>query len=140
MAIKTVNWVSDQFLNCACVVPAAVILGLAPELVVVTACADEGTPAPLHHIVATLTGYVPVNSGCGQPRYRYTFTYDDSLVVGAAQLVSSDIEGVVCEGVLTNFIRDKAGAPIQASFDADTGELTITDQFGCQTVLTIGVP
>lgn len=137
MAPLSVNWPSNQFLSCACRAGVPIIVGLPTDLVVVPECSESGTHIALHHILATLVTYRPLScrSTC---KYLYEISYESGDVTRT--LVSEDILGVVCEGTLTDFINDRAGQAISVTFDSDTGVLTLTDQYGCVTELTIGTP
>lgn len=137
MASRSVNWPSNQFLPCACRAGVPIIVGLPADLVVVPECSESGTHIALHHILATLVTYRPLscNSTC---KYLYEISYDSDDVTRT--LVAEDITGVVCEGTLTDFINDRAGQAITASYDLGSRTLTITDQYGCVTELVLEVP
>lgn len=52
-----------------------------------------------------MINHLKLSDQCGGFFYRYIFEYDDVQLVANTRLQCTDIQGVVCEGCLTNFIK-----------------------------------
>lgn len=91
MATKNVYWFSNQCLPCSCQGTANVIL-----------CLDDSNGFITAQLIATGKG-----SACeGSGSYKYTIQYDTlDLPDGLTILATSDIDGVICDGCLTDWVK-----------------------------------
>lgn len=124
MATRSVEWSSVTKLACSQCLPADVILCIRPELLPLLTT-DGGSPPlalasdellripenpPISHqpttLAATLTAVTTALSCTCDGNYRYTFEYDDALLVEGTELICSDITGAICDSCLLDVVRD----------------------------------
>jgi hypothetical protein len=131
MAFQIVYWNSLQKTCCATPFPASVVVCLDPARVAQKTCIDGGqTNFPWATIDAQLMDmYIVTNDCLRGPVYRYTVRYDDAQLVGDV-LQSSEIQGILCVGCLTNFIYSVAGNEVTMTQEED-GAIVFTSQHGC---------
>lgn len=99
MSEATVIYCTTTKLDCGAT-PANVILCVPSSLIV----NDRPT------IEATLISSSYGNETCGGVLYNYTFTYDDAVLLNPDEpLVSSQINGVICNGCLISWVESVVG-------------------------------
>lgn len=92
-------------------------------------------------IEAQVINFTEIPGGCGTKSYLYTFQYDDSQIAVGANLLYSDILGVLCDGCLTSFIKEKAGNDIflqRITPEGGNPVLRLVNQHGCRFEFTEG--
>jgi hypothetical protein len=62
----------------------------------------------------------------------YLILYDDAQIEAPNTLQPSDIQGIVCEGCLTSWVKDLVGQPVTLSIDNNGNTLTLINQYGCK--------
>lgn len=108
MATREVQYSSYQRISCAGCIPANVILCVPAEAIDQSAYEDAGLTKTT--IEAQLTDLEVVKATCSTgKKYKYTFEYDDSLLIDGRILACQDIQGVVCRGCLTKYIDEQVG-------------------------------
>lgn len=146
MGFQTVQWISYARLSCTNCVPADVILVLSDSTKVaqktcpldplVAPETTENTDFLFTTVEAQLITAGRMKNNCGQTFYTYVFRYDDTLLVPASVILSSDISQVVCRGGLTTYIDEKVGDDLKLELVPADGEGTpaqylLTGQHGC---------
>lgn len=99
MAEKCINFYTNTPIDCPSCFPTDAILCLPTELVL------SGKKT----IEAVLINSLQQASNCNGAFYKYTFTYDDELLVADTVLRSEDILGAFCKNCLTDWIEDLIG-------------------------------
>lgn len=108
MSTREVQYSSYQRISCAGCIPANVILCVPAEAIDQSNYEDAGLTKTT--IEAQLTDLEVVKATCSTgKKYKYTFEYDDSLLVDGRILACQDIQGVVCRGCLTKYIDEQVG-------------------------------
>lgn len=93
MSVKIVSYTTDICLPCAC---------KGTVNVIVCTKYNQSVPAQLIESVAS-------SSSCGSGKWTYTLQYDsDDLPEGVTALASTDLVSVVCEGCLTDWVKEMA--------------------------------
>lgn len=134
---QTVVWDSLTKLSCAGCSPAKVILCLPANLVAPKGCptgAEEATSGYTWRTIEAIVTYVTASNGngCGTV-YRHTFNYDTDLIVNGSTnpLTPADILGAVCQGCLTDWVKEVAGNEVSIETD-EGGNQTLITQHGCR--------
>lgn len=118
MGFQTVTWTSRTRLSCAGCAPANVILSVTESKVAEPACPAGFLSPPTNqtvqrsYVYAQLMATTPFRDSCSGTYFKYSFTYDDSQLISGASLLSSDINGAICEGALTDWVKDLVGNEI----------------------------
>jgi len=135
MATLTVEYTALGQLSCSGCQSAEVRLCVPPEKVAPVSCdpAAGDQPFEYHTIPALL---VKTESFCkyNETHYQYTFAYSDVDVAPGEVIECADIQGVFCEGCLTDYIRDVAGDEVRIE-DGPGGRELVT-QHGCRYPVT----
>jgi len=115
--MKIVNYVTTQWLDCACTPCAPAIMCLSPSLSGGGSPCIGAPPLPvISSIVASGAPYLDVSilsvaqSGvtCGNQAYVYTIQYDETqLIDPETPIKQSDISGLICRNCLTEYIDYK---------------------------------
>jgi len=131
MATLTVEYTALGQLSCSGCQSAEVRLCVPPEKVAPVSCdpAAGDQPFEYHTIPALL---VKTESFCkyNETHYQYTFAYSDVDVAPGEVIECADIQGVFCEGCLTDYIRDVAGNEVVV--ETNGGSQTLITQHGCE--------
>jgi hypothetical protein len=118
MATLNVTYRSSTLLSCRCEEDAEVIICLDPAL--------TSTGAPF--INGNLTSAISSADVCGNTSYSYYLTYTDTdLADPATAIISSQIEGVLCRGCLTDYIDYWIGGGDLPNFYFITNEQQLID-------------
>lgn len=138
MALQIVKYSNCSRLSCAGCSVADVILCVPEAKVEEPDCptgmtsgnADKET-VERGYVYATLIDFYRIKDSCGNYRYHYTFQYDDAQLIPDTLLTATDISGVVCEGCLTDWVKDLVGNEVTVAEDTP-GYITVTNQHGCE--------
>lgn len=141
MTDRCIQYTSTSKLDCGCV-PANVLLCLAADLVLPEDCplaavGDDVTAelVVVNVIEATLTACEQVSGVCGNPLWKYKFTFDDADLYPDTILTPTSIEGVICDGCLVSFIQETYGNEPFVRTE-DDGSQTFVSNHGCEYPLT----
>ncbi len=96
MATQTIEFTTSTKLACSSCLPADVVLCIPVSL---DAHAVEDS------IIGILEGSLTVVNTSGQ-YYVYTISYDDTQIVEGESLTAEMIQGIFCEGCMTNWVRE----------------------------------
>lgn len=101
MTIQTLNWCSDEQLDCG----AAAL----PTLAVICIPASIANPPPVTAsgiVIADIIAVRPSTCAdlCGPCKWIYTFQYDDGQLIPGYILVQSSVLGVICDSCLLQFV------------------------------------
>jgi len=133
----TVVWRSTTLLSCADCLPANVILCVGNGKAASGECSPDAVGQETVQrttVPATITIFKRYRNSCGKAYYLYTFEYALADVQPDTFLDCDDIQGVVCDGCLTNYVRDVAGneVTIEEIEYSSPPTLQITTQHGCK--------
>lgn len=133
------SWTSTSKLGCSKCLPADVILCIAAGKVAPFECsygyADPYDEFQLNTLDAQLLSLKCYKKN-GVIYTQYKFTYDETkLVDPSTPLVEADIKGVVCEGCLSQWIREQVGNEIFVEQYGDV--VTIISQHGCEFTIDV---
>lgn len=136
MALKSVTYCATSRLSCANCTPADVVICISesPGKVVQSPCFPEEvtTNTTLTTFDATLISFTMFNGSCNSKVFKYTFQYDDSILVDVDDpITTEDITGVFCKGCLHNWVEEKVGAEVYIR-DNEDGTLTLVTPHGCE--------
>lgn len=121
MGVKFTTWLSASKLPCACAGTANIII-----------CTIYG-----YTIQGQLTATVEATTCSGCSGYEYTVTYDsDDLPSGVESLATSAITGILCEGCVTDWVREE----IQKGAINPDGWLDPFEEWVYDSATTISVP
>lgn len=113
MSTKSVTYCSVNKLSCSACASADVVLCLNTLSLV----NDPLLGIPVQYAAVSLDGYSKINTGCGKYTYKYTFTYDDSILIDPnVAITSNDIDGAFCVGCLASYLNERLRVLVQSSF------------------------
>lgn len=139
MATKCINWLSSSCAPCAGQIPAEVILCVPASKLAPRACStgEVNQTYGFRTLSATLTDVT--REGCATPLYKYTFCYEDDLILDGQTLYGSDISGVFCKDCFVKWIEDLFGNEPFIR-DNEDGTLTFVSNHGCEFTFVGTVP
>jgi hypothetical protein len=100
MGFRTVIWSSFTLLPCATCAPGDAIICLRSGEKLVAA---DGITT----LAVQITNFERFREGCGRENYRYTFSYDESLVVPGQTIFPGDISGAFCFDCRAKWTQDE---------------------------------
>lgn len=133
MTTKTVQYCTSEKLSC--IAGDNVYLCLTGIVVPQIPCplAEGITTYAQNHIEATIALVETLRGSCN---FRYTFAYEDTDTSGV-ELVPQNIDGVICDGCMVQFVKDAVGNEPYI-VDNEDGTYTFVTPHGCEYEIVTG--